>query len=131
MSRGRVVEAALLVVSLVAVGVSACATATQSAYTRCQAAVNDALVGRTVALAEAADQERAAQRGADDAERALFTDPLLSKPGDERTDAEQARLTALFRRYQKALVELDRERGEADKARADHPVPEPPSLACG
>lgn len=130
MSR-RVLEVALLVLGLVAVGLSACATAHQSAYTRCQAKVNDALVARTAALAGAADQERAAQRGADDAERALFTDPLLSKPADERTVAEQARLSMLFRRYQKALVELDRERGEADKARADHPVPEPPSLACG
>lgn len=99
-------------------------------YVECQASYNEVINARTRILAEAATQERTAQRATDDAERLLFTDPLLTKPAADRTPAERERLTELFRRYQMALTNLEEERVQADRARAANPVPPPPSVAC-
>lgn len=127
----RGVGVIVLVASLLALALSAYSGWRSYAYTQCQAGYNEVNNERTRALSEAADQERAAQRRTDDAERALFTDPALSKAAAERTPAEQARIQGLFREYQNALTALEQERAEADKARKDHPVPAPPSKTCG
>lgn len=127
----RVVGVLLVLAALGAVWQSYATTSQFRRYVECQAALNEVTNARTRALADAADQERHAERVADDAERLLFTDPVVSKPARERTAAENARLMELFRAYQESLRKLDLERIDADKARADHPVPPPPSTACG
>lgn len=120
----------MVALSLVAVGLSARQTYVLQRHVACQAEYNEANNERTRALEEATSQERDATRIADDAERALFTDPALSTPAADRTEADRLRLQGLFRAYQAALVDLDRERVEADVARAEHPAPPPPSQTC-
>jgi len=98
---------------------------------RCVATYNNANNVRVVILTEAANDERAAERLADDAEAALFLSPLVSKPAATRTPAEQAEIQRLFRAYQTALSDQKKERAAADDARVDHPIPDPPSEVCG
>lgn len=97
--------------------------------TRCVANYNNANNARSVALVVATDQERTADRTADDAQSALFLSPVLNKP--QPTPADRAELLRLFRAYQVALTEQRKERSAADDARRDHPVPDPPSAVCG
>lgn len=99
--------------------------------TACVARYNDSNNQRSVILTQATDDERRAERTADDAQAALFVSPILSKSVDERTPAERAQLLQLFRAYQKALTEQANERTEADNARKQHPVPDPPKDVCG
>lgn len=99
--------------------------------TQCVAAYNNANNARGVALTQAADEERTAERKADDAQAALFLSPVLSKPTGERTPAERAEILRLFRAYQIALSDQRKERADADGARRDHPIPDPPSQVCG
>ena len=96
---------------------------------KCVAAYNDANNARSKALTDAADQERAAERKADDAQAALFLSPVLAKT-TPRTPAEQEQLLQLFRAYQTALSEQREERKAADDARRDHPIPDPPKQVC-
>lgn len=98
--------------------------------TKCVAAYNNANNTRSVALTEATDQERQAERTADDAQAALFLSPILNKPSDERTPAQRDELLRLFRAYQTALSEQTKERATADGARRDHPIPDPPREVC-
>lgn len=97
--------------------------------TRCVATYNDANNKRSVALTEATNDERSAERKADDAQAALFLSPVISKP--QHTPAEQAEVLRLFRAYQDALSVQRKERADADDARRDHPIPDPPSQVCG
>lgn len=99
--------------------------------TACVAHYNDVNNQRSVILTQASDEERDAERRADSAQAALFLSPILDKPAAKRTPAENARLLALFRAYRKALTDQANERREADDARAQHPVPEPPKDVCG
>lgn len=121
----------VLVASLLALVLSAYSGWRSYEYAQCQGRYNEINNVRTRALAVAAEQERNAQRRTDDAERALFTHPALSKLSSERTPAEQAAIQELFRAYQAALTALEQERAEADKARRDHPVPPSPQNTCG
>ena len=98
--------------------------------TRCVATYNNANNARSVALTEATDQERGAERIADSAQAALFLSPILNEPLAERTPAERAELVRLFRAYQSALTEQSKERAAADDARRDHPIPDPPNEVC-
>lgn len=98
--------------------------------TKCVAAYNNTNNTRSVALTEAADQERAAERTADDAQAALFLSPILTKPAAQQTQAEQTEVLRLFRAYQLALTNQTKERATADDARRDHPIPEPPKQVC-
>jgi hypothetical protein len=98
---------------------------------RCVATYNNANNTRSVILTEATNDERAAERHADDAQAALFLSPALSKPSSQRTAAEQAEILRLFRAYQTALSDQKTERAAADDARVDHPIPDPPSEVCG
>lgn len=97
---------------------------------QCVARYNDANNARSKVLTEATDEERSAERAADDAQAALFLSPVLSKPTDKRTAPEQAELLRLFRAYQVALSDQKEERRAADDARRVHPIPEPPKAVC-
>jgi hypothetical protein len=99
--------------------------------TSCVARYNDANNTRSVVLTEATNQERMAERRADDAQAALFLNPAVSKPAAQRTPAERAEILRLFRAYQTALSDQKTERAAADDARVDHPIPDPPSEVCG
>lgn len=98
--------------------------------TACVAEYNNVNNLRSKILTGAADQERAAESRADRAQAALFTSPLAGKPPGTRTRTEQAELIRLFRAYQSALAEQEKERAQADDARRDHPIPDPPSEVC-
>jgi hypothetical protein len=99
--------------------------------THCVASYNNANNQRSKALTEATDAERNAERKADDAQAALFLSPVLSKPSADRSQVEQAEVLRLFRAYQDALSDQRKERADADDARRDHPIPDPPSQVCG
>lgn len=99
--------------------------------TTCVARYNDISNQRAVILTKANEDERMAERTADTAQAALFLSPILSKPAAARTPAESAEIVRLFRAYQKALTEQATERIEADDARKEHPIPDPPEDVCG
>jgi hypothetical protein len=99
--------------------------------TACVARYNNANNVRSVVLTEATNQERAAERKADDAQAALFLDPALNKPPGEVTEMDRARVRRLLLGYQAALAGQKTERAAADDARAVHPIPDPPSEVCG
>jgi len=99
--------------------------------TKCVANYNNANNERSVILTEATNQQRPAERLADDAQAALFLSPLVSKPQEKRTPADQAEILRLFHAYQTALSDQKKERAAADDARIDHPIPDPPSEVCG
>lgn len=80
----------------------------QTAYSHCQAAVNDALVAAQNARATFADQDRAA----------LDRMVLDITKATSRADTEAA-----LQRYQQT-------RATTDLERAQHPLPAPPSQAC-
>lgn len=128
-----VVIRSVVVLGLVGSGVAltqARETAAQNRHlTECVANYNNVNNQRSVALTEATNDERTAERKADDAQAALFLSPVLSKP--KRTPAEQAEVLRLFRAYQVALSAQRKERADADDARRDHPIPDPPSQVCG
>jgi len=98
--------------------------------TKCVAAYANVNNARSVALTSAAEQERTAERMADDAQAALFLSPILTKPTAQQTVAEQTEVLRLFRAYQTALTNQTKERATADDARRDHPIPDPPSAVC-
>lgn len=75
-------------------------------------------------------KERDAQRRRDDALDATFLDPSLLKPASQRSPEDQRRVQALFAEYLAAAQALKVERVVADKARAENPVPPPPSQTC-
>lgn len=96
----------------------------------CVAAYNNANNARSKAISDAQDQERTAERAADDAQTALFLSPTLGKPPSQQSPAEREELLRLFRAYQSALTEQSKERATADDARRDHPIPDPPNEVC-
>jgi len=121
-----------VVFGLVVAGISWSQTQNLSERNRelsqCVAAYNNANNQRSVALTAATDEERKAERKADDAQAALFLSPALGNA--ERTPAEQAEVLRLFRAYQVALSDQKKERADADDARREHPIPDPPSQVC-
>lgn len=116
---------------IVSVAVSSFSAWQLQNLTSCVARYNDANNQRSVVLTQATNEERDAERAADDAQAALFTSPSVSKPVEKRTPAEQAELLRLFRKYQYALAKQAKERADADDARRVHPIPDPPSEVCG
>lgn len=124
------VDVIIRVTVVLSLAVGAVAFYQNRELTKCVAAYNNANNARSVALTEATNEERAAERKADDAQAALFVSPIVSKPAKERTAAEQAELLRLFRAYQVALTEQTKERASADDARRDHPIPDPPKQVC-
>ena len=98
--------------------------------TECVAAYNNANNLRSEILTRAADEERVAERRADDAMAALILSPLVSKPAAQRTPTERAEVLRLFRSWQSALSDQSTERAAADDARRINPIPDPPSEVC-
>ena len=80
----------------------------QTAYTHCQARVNDAPIKAQNARAVSADQDR-------DALDQLVSDIIRARSA---TDTEAA------------LARYQRTRAATDAQRAQHPLPAPPSQAC-
>lgn len=124
------VDAAVRLIVVASVAGSGFAVYQNRELTRCVAAYNNANNARSVALTEATNEERTAERKADDAQAALFLSPVLGKPQAEQTPAEHAGVLQLFRAYQLALTEQTKERSTADDARRDHPIPDPPNEVC-
>ncbi len=127
----RVADWAVRVAVIVSVFVSGFSAWQLQNLTGCVARYNDANNERVVALTTANDGERTAERVADDAQAALFLSPIVSKPVAQRTPVEQSELLRLFRVYQAALYAQAKERAEADVARRNHPIPDPPGEVCG
>lgn len=98
----------LLAASLAALSLSYVTTARLQAYTRCQVAVNDAIVNAQRARADAATTDR-------EALDKLVTGVLAAQDRSASRAALQAYVDA---------------RADADKARADNPIPDPPSHQC-
>lgn len=98
---------------------------------QCVARYNDANNERSKILTEATEEERDAERAADDAQAELFLSPILSRPTEKRTPADKAEVLRLFRAYQAALSDQKEERRAADDARRVHPIPDPPKDVCG
>lgn len=124
------VDAIIRVVVVLSLVVGGVAFYQNHELTKCVAAYNNANNDRSVALTAAANEERDAERSADDAQAALFLSPILNKPAGQRTAAEQTELLRLFRAYQTALTNQTKERATADDARRDHPIPDPPKQVC-
>lgn len=124
------VDASVRVIVVLSVAGSGYSVYQNRELTRCVASYNNANNARSVALVEATDQERKAERAADDAQTALFLSPTLGTPPAEQTPAERTELLRLFRAYQDALTEQSKERAAADGARRDHPIPDPPKEVC-
>ena len=124
------VDAVVRIIVVASVAGSGFAVYQNRELTKCVAAYNNANNARSVALTEATDQERKAERTADDAQAALFLNPTLGRPLVEQTPAEHAEILRLFRAYQLALTEQSKERATADGARRDHPIPDPPKQVC-
>lgn len=129
--RSRSLGAALLVLSLIAVGLSLYSAYKWRGYVACQAAYNEVNNQRTRYLTDVVAREREAERARGDTLDAVFTDPALLKPAEQRTPADTKRIRERFTAYLDAAVALRVERAAADRARTDHPVPPPPSQICG
>ena len=97
---------------------------------QCVASYNDANNERSKILTEASNDERDAERAADDAQAALFLSPILNKPIEKRTASDKAEILRLFHAYQAALSDQKEERRAADDARRVHPIPDPPKDVC-
>lgn len=124
------VDAIIRVIVVLSLVVGAVAFYQNHELTKCVAQYNNVNNERSVALTAAADEERAAERTADEAQAALFLSPIVAKPQAQRTVAEQTELLRLFRAYQQALTNQTKERASADDARRDHPIPDPPKQVC-
>jgi hypothetical protein len=124
------VDAIIRVTVVLSLGVGGFAWLETQGLAECVATYNNANNARSVALTQATDQERAAERIADSAQAALFLSPILNEPLAQRTPAERTELVRLFRAYQVALTEQTNERAAADDARRDHPIPDPPNEVC-
>lgn len=101
-----------------------------AAQSTCQAEYNAVNNQRTRALTEVTARERDAERARGDALDAVFLDPALLKPADQRTPEDAKRIRALFTTYLAAAETLRAERAAADKTRAANPVPPPPGTRC-
>jgi len=97
----------------------------------CQQKYNDSFNLRSKILTESSNRERASSGAVMDANAALWLSPLVGKPREQQTAADRAELLALFADYQRAIATNKTERAEADRLRAENPVPPPPSQTCG
>lgn len=122
MNRGRLVGVVMMVLSLVAVGVSVNATFQASAYARCQSQVTEALIRSQTARAAAAEQDRQS-----DVKESAATAELIQTVFTVQTTAERVEAYAAYR---KALDDINTKRATTEKQRKANPLPAPPSQAC-
>lgn len=130
-----VVAALLVVMSLLAMGMSYRSSARQHAeeqarerFTSCQARYNETNNLRTRLLTEAAEKERQADRRVTEATAALWLNPKIVRQPGQRVDPA---VLAAFRELQAALASWERVTAEVDRERQANPVPPPPSEVCG
>jgi hypothetical protein len=125
------VDRLITAVSLIAV-VAAGVWYTRTVETRleCQARYNEVNNQRTRILTEVSDRERASSRRVVDAQAAVSRHPAAFIPRDERTPEQRREVEALARAWGEASVQQQQDRIDADKARAENPVPPPPSEVC-
>lgn len=123
--RGQILGIGLTIVSLISLGIAGYTSYQSQAYAECQSDVNDSLVVALNARTDAAEQERLAERRADDA-FAVVMNALIGTP----VKPEAERLAAL-ESLRAALNDQHRERAEADAARVRNPLPAPASRTCG
>jgi hypothetical protein len=129
--RSRALGVALVVLSLVAVGQSWRTSSAQSDYVKCQAHYNEINNARTRILTEVSDRERASSRRVVDAQAAVFRHPAALIPREDRTPQQQREIDVLARAWGAATIQQQQDRVDADAARAENPVPPPPSELCG
>jgi hypothetical protein len=99
-------------------------------HLNCQARYNDSINKRTRILTEASDRERASSRLVVDAQAAVFRHPAALVPREDRTPQQQREIDGLARAWGEATILQQQDRIDADKARAENPVPPPPSELC-
>src|SRR3546814_16859150 len=109
-----------LVVTIVATGLFA--RQVQN-LTDCVAAYNDANNERSVVLTEATNDERAAERKADDAQAALFLSPIVSIPTAHRTTLQHAAMLLLLPVHQLPLYAPAKAQIASDASRRTHTNP--------
>jgi len=112
----------LVAASILALFLSALASYRANAYAKCQSTVFDQLVAASTARADAAEQDRRADR-----EESQATALLIQGVFTGATTAERL---AAYDTYVKTLADLSARRDATAKERAAHPLPAPPSQAC-
>lgn len=127
----RIGPVLLVLVSLGAVAQSYVTTQAQRTFVACQARYNEANNERTRIITEAANRERDSSRMADDALAALFGHPAALTPDPDRSPQQRREIVALARAWVDAVIKQKQDRADADKARAENPVPPAPSEVCG
>lgn len=123
MDRSRLVGVVVMVLSLVAVGISVNGTIQSSAYARCQSQVTEALIKSSTARAAAAEQDRQSDVQESAATAELIRTVFTAQTGPERVQA--------YATYRKALDDIAVTRAATEKQRKANPLPAPPSQACG
>jgi hypothetical protein len=113
---------AVLIITTAALALAVASGLRSQSYARCQAGVNDALIAAQSARADAAQQDRAADR----AESAATAD-LIRTVFEASTTAERR---AAYAKYRKLVDEVAASRAEAELERSRHPIPAPPSVVC-
>jgi hypothetical protein len=97
---------------------------------KCQARYNETNNERSRILTEAGDKERAATDRKEKAWSALVLNPAALVPPNLRTPKQRAEVAGLAVELQAAYQGWLEQRAAADRERAEHPVPPPPSSVC-
>lgn len=129
-ARARI-DRLMYALSLIAVVVAGVAYINRvESHLNCQARYNEVNNERTRIITDVSSRERESSKRADDAEAAVFRHPAAFTPREDRTPQEQREIDVLARAWGQATIEKQQDRVEADKARAENPVPPPPSELC-
>jgi hypothetical protein len=126
----RIIGILVMVASIMALVLSGYTSYRAREFVECQAEYNEINNQRTRALTGVAEDERAAERRSSDALGAVFSDPALQKPTEDRTAADRQRIADLFDEYLAAERDKLAARAVADAARRQNPPPPPPSQTC-
>jgi hypothetical protein len=116
-------NAVLLAVSLLAIVMAIYSGLRGQAYDRCQASVNEAQAIASKARAEAAAQDRAADRAESIATYTLIREVFTVKGREE--------ILAAYRKYESTVDQVNAGRAQADQQRQQNPLPPLPSATCG
>lgn len=120
--RNRAFGIALVAASLVALVLSGYSSYQTRTYAQCQSMVTETLIQASVARADAAEEDRKADREESRATALLIQTVFTATTTEERI--------AAYNTYATTLANLDRIRQQTAEERAQHPLPKPPSQAC-
>lgn len=101
--------ALIMLASVIALGVAVWSGIRNSEHAQCQSMVNELMARALSERAKAADADRSA------------LDQLVS---DSLSATSDTQIRAALERYRET-------RAQADRDRAEHPLPQPPSASCG